>query len=598
MVTAKRVFSVFRNLKLRAKILGLVGILLTIICINAGVTLWKVNSIGTEMSNIAEIDAPLTRDVNAVAVAQLEQGGDFERTVRMAETLAQGTETQAHYNESHQHFVEYGQEAEKELSQAESLAADARAKVQGTAQEAELQSVESKLESIGERLKTYNKNAAAVFTAAESGDLATMNRLVDDVDREQDAAGQTIDSLLADLERFTGAAAKNAETDEKHTITLLGVISIVGLGLGLGLGWFVSKGLTGPLARAVQTVKALASGDTSVELKVESADEVGELAETIEVFRQTTVRANELAEQQKVEEARQRQRLERQAELTRQFDGKIGVVLEAVASAATEMRSTAESLNTTAERTSEQSGAVAAASQQASSNVQTVSAAAEELSNAIAEISSQIEHSVSVAKGAASQAGETDQEMQGLAEAAQRIGEVVELIQDIAEQTNLLALNATIEAARAGEMGKGFAVVAGEVKSLATQTAKATKEIAQQIDGVQGATRNAVGKIKEIMGVIDNMSEISTGIASAVEEQTAATQEIARNVEQAAAGTTEVDRNIAGVSAAATETGNSAGDVLEAAGELSRQAEAIKAEVQTFLDGIRALDSDPVVQAA
>ena len=258
-------------------------------------------------------------------------------------------------------------------------------------------------------------------------------------------------------------------------------------------------------------------------------------------------------------------------------------VTEIVAAASTEMQNTAQSLSATAEQTQQQSAAVAAAAEQASANVQTVASAAEELSSSIEEVGRQVTESSNIAQNAAKEAEATNEAVEELAVAAEKIGEVVELINDIAAQTNLLALNATIEAARAGDAGKGFAVVANEVKSLASQTAKATGDISAQISSIQSATSNAVTAIKGIGDTISRVNEIATAIASAVEEQGAATQEIARNVQEAAAGTQEVSSNITEVQKAATQTGESSNQVLEAAGELSKQAEALQAEIEKFL---------------
>ena len=275
-------------------------------------------------------------------------------------------------------------------------------------------------------------------------------------------------------------------------------------------------------------------------------------------------------------------------DLADDLESKVKGVVDTVASASTEMQSTAESMTATAEQTSNQATAAASAAEETTTNVQTVASAAEEMSNSISEIGRQVDQSSDIAGKAVEEAERTNETVQSMAAAAQKIGEVVKLISDIAEQTNLLALNATIEAARAGDAGKGFAVVAAEVKSLANQTAKATEDIAGQIGAMQSVTGEAATAINTIGETIKEISEIGTTISAAVEEQRAATQEIARNVQQAAQGTGEVSANIASVNQAATEAGESARHVLSASGELATQSEMLRGEVDGFVQQIRA----------
>ena len=275
-------------------------------------------------------------------------------------------------------------------------------------------------------------------------------------------------------------------------------------------------------------------------------------------------------------------------EIASKLEKGIGGILNSVTSQATELNSTAASMADTAKETTLQAGAVAAASEEASANVQTVAAAAEELAASVKEIGRQVEQSARTATQAVSEADGTMTAIKGLADMAQKIDSVVNIINDIASQTNLLALNATIEAARAGEAGKGFAVVASEVKALANQTAKATEEIATQISAMQSATGDSVTRIGEISKTIEEINQISTAISAAVEEQGASTQEIARNVQEAARGTSEVSANINGVSQAAGETGAAASQVQTASAELAKQGEMLKAEVGSFLADIRA----------
>ncbi|MBC7580322.1 MAG: methyl-accepting chemotaxis protein, partial [Tardiphaga sp.] len=248
----------------------------------------------------------------------------------------------------------------------------------------------------------------------------------------------------------------------------------------------------------------------------------------------------------------------------------------------------AGTLTATAERSEQLTTLVAAASEEASTNVQSVASATEEMASSVNEISRQVQDSARIASEAVVQAQTTNDRVAELAKAAARIGDVVELINTIAGQTNLLALNATIEAARAGEAGRGFAVVASEVKALAEQTARATGEISQQINGIQAATRESVNAIREIGDTIGRMSEIASTIASAVEEQGAATQEISRNVQQAAQGTQQVSANITDVQRGASETGSASSKVLTAAKSLSGESARLKLEVSKFLSSVRA----------
>jgi methyl-accepting chemotaxis protein len=334
----------------------------------------------------------------------------------------------------------------------------------------------------------------------------------------------------------------------------------------------------------------LAKGDLSVEVPfVERRNEIGHISRSLAVFKDRLIDAEKL--RAKREGATAHAVAERKSAMNRiasEFEENVGGIVAGAASAATKMQRSAESLSAIAKETSRQSTTVAAAAQQTTANVQTVAAAAEELSTSGQEISRQIAHSSSMARSAVAQADRTNEMVEGLLEATQKIGEVMGLIQNIAAQTNLLALNATIEAARAGEAGKGFAVVASEVKALATQTAKATEEIADQIQAIRDATGSTVGAIREIGATIGQIDEIATTIAAAVEEQGGSTMEIARSVQQAAQGTEGVMQNIAGVIEASGHVGTSAELVLASAAELAKQSERLKHEVENFLVTVRA----------
>ncbi len=375
----------------------------------------------------------------------------------------------------------------------------------------------------------------------------------------------------------------------QNAVTTVIVSVIVALLLGMAAAWLIGTGIARPIGAMTQAMRRLAEGDKTIEVPaVGQKDEVGEMAEAVQVFKTSMIETERLqAEQAKAQEA-QVQRAKRLEEITAQFDAAVSQMLQGVAGAAEEMQATAKSMSSIAQDTRAQTGTASNASTQASANVQTVATAAEELSSSISEIARQVEQSAGTSQRAVDQANQTQETVGLLSKAAERIGEVVNLISDIAEQTNLLALNATIEAARAGEAGKGFAVVASEVKSLASQTAKATEEIAQQIAEIQGATGGAVEAIELIAKTVDELNGIAGSISAAIEEQTAATSEIARNVQDAASGTDQVNRTLGSVDQSADETNRAAGEVVAAVSELTQQTDGLRREVDSFLEDVKA----------
>lgn len=368
---------------------------------------------------------------------------------------------------------------------------------------------------------------------------------------------------------------------------------LVGLSVAIiaaGVLWLVAAGISRPIIAMTSAMKRLAAGDQNVDVPARGqASEIGQMAEAVQVFKDNSIAMEHLrAEQEQQKERAAVEQKKAMHTLADSFEASVRSIVQAVSSQSGDLEKSAQSLSSVASLTQRQAGNVASASEQASTNVQTVAAATNELSASISEISRQVGESATVAQSAVTEANRVNQRVNGLAEAAQKIGEVVKLITDIASQTNLLALNATIEAARAGDAGKGFAVVANEVKSLANQTAKATDEIASQINAVQQATRDAVEEIRSITTTINRISEISSAISSAVEEQGAATQEIARNVQEAAIGVGEVTTNITSVTQASTETGQASSQVLTAAQQLSEQSEHLRSDVDEFIAKIRA----------
>ena len=381
----------------------------------------------------------------------------------------------------------------------------------------------------------------------------------------------------------------SAESDVQQLNMIEWILLAAGLLIAFVVAFVTSRAIVKPITAMTSVMGVLAEGDNTAEVPArERKDEIGQMAAAVQVFKENGIENQRLTAEQAVENEKREARTKRMDELCGNFDTQISGIVDAVSAASNESESTAESMAATAEQTSQQSSVVASASEEATANVQTVASAAEELASSIAEIARQVDDSTRNAQNAVNEAEKTNDTVKSLSEAGQKIGDVVQLINDIASQTNLLALNATIEAARAGEAGKGFAVVASEVKSLANQTAKATDEIGTQIATLQGATGDAVSAIEGIGVMIGEISEISTTVASAVEEQRAATGEISRNVQEAATGTQEVTSNISGVHEAAQETGSAAVQVKNAATELSQQSVVLRQEVETFLKEIRA----------
>jgi methyl-accepting chemotaxis protein len=357
----------------------------------------------------------------------------------------------------------------------------------------------------------------------------------------------------------------------------------------IGIGILTYRSIVGGLTGLDWAMRRLADGDRAVQVNgADRRDEVGTMARSVEVFREAMITADRLAAERQVEQLAKERRAAGLEALTRGFETKVGQLVTALSTASTRMETTAQSMAETAERSNRQAQAVGSSAEQTAANVHGVATASEELAASINEISRRAAQSSQIASRAVADAGKTNATMQALAQGAEKIGEVIRLISDIAGQTNLLALNATIEAARAGEHGKGFAVVASEVKNLASQTARATEEIAGQIGHIQTATQAAVEAIAVIATTIEEINAVAGTIAAAVEQQGAVTGHIAHNVQQAVSGNERITEIISGVKEASADTGVAARHVLDAAGELSRHSGVLSREVDLFLSGVKA----------
>jgi methyl-accepting chemotaxis protein len=367
-----------------------------------------------------------------------------------------------------------------------------------------------------------------------------------------------------------------------------GIVAVI-TALVILLSILIAHNTTRPIVATTLEMRRLADGDVSIDIQGrDRLDEVGHMANAVQVFKENMIRNRQMESEAKAQQEKELARARRREELTAEFDKVITGLLLKVSSTATQVNHASDGLHAAAEQTSRQSAAVSAASEQASANVQTVASAAEELGASTQEISRRVQETMEIAHEAVGEINQTNATMNGLSTSAQKIGEIVNLINDIAAQTNLLALNATIEAARAGDAGKGFAVVAGEVKNLANQTAKATDEIGNQVAEMQTSAGNALEATHRVATIIGRVDEVVASIASAAEEQNAATHEIARNVQQASQGTREVTESIGDVSQASVATGKLAEEMTSVAGELQGEAETLKGRVEKFLADVRA----------
>ncbi|WGS21690.1 MULTISPECIES: methyl-accepting chemotaxis protein [unclassified Bradyrhizobium] len=397
---------------------------------------------------------------------------------------------------------------------------------------------------------------------------------------------QLVDAVQKDTDTSTSQARQQISFATMVMIAL-GALTLVGSFLFVWL--YVGRNILRRIRGLQRSMQLLSDGDLDTEIpQSRQRDEIAVMADALQVFRESMLEGRELSASQNKDRIAKAERASRMETQITEFESMVRTALGSLQSAANSMQSTAQSMSATADQSSALVSAVASAAEETSVNVQTVSAGTEELSSSISEIGRQVVTSAEIARKAVEEARATDSTMQGLADNAARISVVVDLIQTIASQTNLLALNATIEAARAGEAGRGFAVVASEVKNLASQTAKATEEIRQQIVSMQEVTTTAVSAIRNISSTIGEINDVTTAIAAAVEEQGAATREIARNIQHAAGGTSEVSSNIVGVSNASSEAGAAAGEVLNASDALRREADVLRSEIDSFLSNIRA----------
>ncbi len=427
----------------------------------------------------------------------------------------------------------------------------------------------------------FNKSIAVPAGQARMRVAIYMRRAANKAETKLDSLIEQIDQRIKEVK---------ADTMQRSHLMLVVVVGVGGgvVLIGAIFAVLLSLSIVRPLHKLQNRMVTLAKGEYDEDVPfLARGDEIGSMAKAVEVFKENGIETVRMREDEQIKNRAVEEAQKSLFEQTGKFEDIISVIVKSISSASTNMQSTAASMSSTAEETSRQSGVVSDAAEKASMNVGSVASAAEELLGSVSEISRQVDHSSTIARNAVEKSVEADKQVQGLVDAAQRIDEVVNLINDIATQTNLLALNATIEAARAGEAGKGFAVVASEVKNLAGETAKATDEIGAQISAVQGSTKDAVAAIQGIGNTIQQNNEIASEIAAAMEEQGVVTKDIVANMQQAATGTSDVSAGINEVTQAAAQTGSAADEVMGVADELAQQSENLRREVDSFIAGVR-----------
>lgn len=472
--------------------------------------------------------------------------------------------------------------------------------------------------TIDEMYKNLDDLAATTLDPKRKANVLEIKKLVQDydasVEKLKSLGGhpeKLVEAEPLSLIKETGAIAKKIETitsqagqvyakvaedradkaigDLDNLNTWSYIIGLLSLVVGVILWWLTSRSIVRPIKAITNVMDSLASGNLTVEIPgIDRRDETGDMARAVEIFKENAIKVEDMRRDQEAATARAAE--QRRADLKKMaddFEASVMGVVRVVSSSSTEMQATAQSMTSMAQSSAVGASKVGDAATHATDNVQTVASAAEQLTASIGEINNQVEQATRVSQQAVQEVVQTSSLIHELVQAVEKIGGVVQLINDIASQTNLLALNATIEAARAGEAGKGFAVVAGEVKNLANQTAKATEEIGSQITSVQSNTQRAVSAMRNIETIIGQVQDISSVIAQSVEQQGSATREIAHNVQEAASSTREVSKNITGVTEAAATTGAAAEQVLASSTDLAQNAERLNREVVTFLNNIR-----------
>ncbi|MBN9671674.1 methyl-accepting chemotaxis protein [Roseibium aggregatum] len=571
-----------------AKILSLVAFLSLGTLIVAAVSILQMSLIGKELANIAEKDIPLTEAISHVTNHQLEQAALVERIMRLSGLRSESEAASIAALTDTLHKLEV--QVADEILKAEDLARNALESSSTEAEQREFSKALTQLEQIEKEYAAYKTHVDEIMHLIASNDLETASRMLAQLEEEQSRLDHELIALLDEIEGFTQNAARAAEQHEREAFRQILTISVITLLLcGVCAVLFTRFLISKPLNQVTNGLLELAKGNTDVEVRSRSRDEIGKVAQAFETFRANTIEMKRLQEQAREEEAQaEEERRETRLRLADELENSLGAICSAVGQALKDLMEGADQLSKNSEETIQRSHTVAAAAEEASASVQSVASAAEELASSIQEISRQVTLANSSTSLTSEQAEKSGDSVGSLTSSAEEITEVLNLITDIAAQTNLLALNATIEAARAGEAGKGFAVVASEVKALATQTGQATDQIGSQLSGVQSGATTCSSAIITVVKSMSDIREQIAGIASAIEEQNAVTSEIARNASDVALGSSDISTNILEVNRAAQTSGDKVRDVVGHIQHVSDQVETIRERLGDFLGHLRA----------